>query len=118
MEPGDVILVLQQKDHESFTRDGNDLYVSKTVGLTEALCGFEMVLKHLDQRDLVLRYPAGNIIEPGKNNIILTGSFIGMCDWCILQCKKDQKTKNFFLIECCSTRKKIFSFILHSAVIH
>lgn len=65
IEPGDVILVLQQKDHDTFTREGSDLYVSKTVGLTEALCGFEMVLKHLDQRDLVLRYPAGNIIEPG-----------------------------------------------------
>ena len=63
--------MLQQKEHETFTRDGVDLYVTKTVRLTEALCGFEMVLKHLDQRDLVLRYPAGNIIEPGKNDRVL-----------------------------------------------
>ena len=66
MEPGDVIIVVQQKEHETFTRDGNDLYCTYNLGLTEALCGFHFTLKHLDERDLVIKYPAGQVIEPGK----------------------------------------------------
>ncbi|EDO36691.1 predicted protein [Nematostella vectensis] len=65
VEPGDVILVIQQKDHDLFSRQGMDLFMTKTVTLAEALCGFHMVVKHLDGRDLLIRYHAGNIIEPG-----------------------------------------------------
>ena len=65
MEPGDVILVLQQKDHDFFTRQGDDLFMTKKIHLAEALCGFHMAIKHLDKRDLVIKYPAGQVIEPG-----------------------------------------------------
>lgn len=65
VEPGDVILVLQQKDHELFTRQGDDLFMTKKIHLAEALCGFHMVIKHLDKRNLVVKYPAGQVIEPG-----------------------------------------------------
>lgn len=65
VEPGDVILVLQQKDHDLFTRQGDDLFMTKKLHLTEALCGFHMVIKHLDKRNLVVKYPAGQVIEPG-----------------------------------------------------
>lgn len=66
VEPGDVILVLQQKDHELFTRQGDDLFMTKKIHLAEALCGFHMVIKHLDKRNLVVKYPAGQVIEPGQ----------------------------------------------------
>lgn len=66
MEPGDVIFILQQKDHDLFTRKGSDLYCTYNIGLTEALCGFEFVLKHLDDRELLVKYPAGRIVHPGK----------------------------------------------------
>ena len=65
VEPGDVILVLQQKDHDLFTRQGDDLFMTKKLHLAEALCGFHMVIKHLDKRDLIIKYPAGQVIEPG-----------------------------------------------------
>ena len=65
MEPGDVILVLQQKEHEVFTREGDDLFMTKKLHLAEALCGFHMVVKHLDKRNLIIKYPAGQVIEPG-----------------------------------------------------
>ena len=65
VEPGDVILVLQQKDHELFTRQGDDLFMTKKLHLAEALCGFHMVIKHLDKRNLIVKYPAGQVIEPG-----------------------------------------------------
>lgn len=64
MEPGDVVIVLQTKPHEVFHREGCNLYMSHSVTLTEALCGFEMVLKHLDGRDLIIREVPGIVIKP------------------------------------------------------
>ncbi|KAK7114643.1 hypothetical protein V1264_000669 [Littorina saxatilis] len=65
VEPGDVIIVLQQKEHELFTRSGQDLYMTKSIGLTEALCGFQFVVRHLDDRDLVVTNPPGEVVRPG-----------------------------------------------------
>ena len=36
------------------------------IGLVEALCGFQFTLKHLDARQIVVKYPAGKVIEPGE----------------------------------------------------
>lgn len=44
-EAGDVVIILQQKPHEVFKRQGDDLYFMHTITLTEALCGFCYVLK-------------------------------------------------------------------------
>lgn len=65
VEPGDVIIVLQQKEHEVFTRNGSNLYMTKTITLTEALCGFSFVIKHLDDRDLLVSNPPGDVVHPG-----------------------------------------------------
>ncbi|KAF1797141.1 hypothetical protein V8B55DRAFT_1485929 [Mucor lusitanicus] len=66
VEPGDVILVLNQKEHATFTREGNDLLVEVTISLTEALCGFDKVIvTHLDGRGIQVKQPAGQIIKPG-----------------------------------------------------
>ena len=65
IEPGDVIIVLQQKPHEKFQRTGNNLLMTQTISLTEALCGFQLVLKHLDGRDLLITHPPGSVIKPG-----------------------------------------------------
>lgn len=65
VEAGDVIIILQQKPHEKFQRSGDDLYVNHTVTLTEALCGFNFVLHHLDGRDLLITHPQGQVIKPG-----------------------------------------------------
>lgn len=64
-EPGDVIIILHQKPHETFERHGTDLYMKKTITLTEALCGFSFVVRHLDKRDLLIRHPAGQVIKQG-----------------------------------------------------
>jgi len=65
IEPGDVIIVLQQKPHEKFVRNGEDLYMKHTITLVEALCGFSLIIKHLDGRDLLIKHPAGTVIKPG-----------------------------------------------------
>lgn len=65
VEPGDVVIVLQLKPHETFERHGSDLYMAKTISLTEALCGFTLVQKHLDGRQLVIKSIPGEVIIPG-----------------------------------------------------
>ena len=66
VEAGDVIIVLQEKEHDTFTRKGSDLFCTYNIGLTEALCGFEFTMKQLDGRDLVIKNPKGHVIQPGK----------------------------------------------------
>lgn len=65
VEPGDVIIVLQQLPHERFTREGPDLFITHKLNLTEALCGFSIVIKHLDGRDMLVRHPPGEVVEHG-----------------------------------------------------
>ncbi|WAR13341.1 DNJA2-like protein [Mya arenaria] len=69
-EPGDVVIVLQQKDHEVFTRDGDRLIMTHKISLVEALCGFHFTVQHLDERELVLKNPPGVIVEPGAVKIV------------------------------------------------
>jgi len=63
-EPGDVVFVLQQKDHATFKRKGADLLIQKDVALVEALCGFEFVVKQLDGRTLIVKSKPGQIVRP------------------------------------------------------
>ena len=58
---GDVIIVVQEKEHETFKRKGGDLIVDFEISLTEALCGFTRTLTHLDNRVLKIEVPAGTV---------------------------------------------------------
>lgn len=70
-ESGDVIVVLQQEPHELFQRQGCDLYMTHKLGMVEALCGMHFAIKHLDGRDLVIRCPAGTVIEPDATRCVI-----------------------------------------------
>jgi DnaJ family protein A protein 2 len=63
MEPGDVNFVIQEKPHELFKRKGADLLVTKEISLNQALTGFHWKIKHLDQREIVIKTRPGQIIE-------------------------------------------------------
>lgn len=66
VEPGDVNLILQLKDHKVFERKGSDLLCHVTISLREALCGFDKVLvTHLDGRGIQVKHPKGKVIKPG-----------------------------------------------------
>lgn len=65
VEAGDVIIIIQQKPHDKFERKGHDLVMHHEVTLTEALCGFTLVLAHLDGRQLVIKSKPGEVIVPG-----------------------------------------------------
>merc|ERR1719491_913008 len=55
MEAGDIIFVVQEKEHETFKRKGADLLIVKNVSLNEALTGFQWIIDHLDGRKIVVR---------------------------------------------------------------
>lgn len=76
--PGDVILILQQKEHSTFKRKGNDLFIEKEISLTEALCGFKFAINHLDGRQLLVSSNEGEIVKPGMFKAIYDE---GMVDW-------------------------------------
>ncbi|KAL6213033.1 hypothetical protein ACLB2K_018248 [Fragaria x ananassa] len=40
---GDIVFVLQQKEHPKFKRKGDDLFYEHTLSLMEALCGFQFL---------------------------------------------------------------------------
>ena len=47
LETGHIIIVLDQKDHTVFTRQG-DLFMCMDIQLVEALCGFQKPIAILD----------------------------------------------------------------------
>ncbi|VAI47857.1 unnamed protein product [Triticum turgidum subsp. durum] len=47
-----------------------NLFVEHTISLTEALCGFQFVLTHLDGRQLLIKSNPGEIIKPGQHKAI------------------------------------------------
>jgi DnaJ family protein A protein 2 len=71
IKTGDVIIVLQQQPHNRFTRNGNDLHMKLTIGLTEALCGFKIPVQHLDKRELLITSKSGEVIVPGGRRVVL-----------------------------------------------
>jgi DnaJ homolog subfamily A member 2 len=62
---GDIVFILQVKEHPRFKRKYDDLFIEHTISLTEALCGFQFVLTHLDGRQLLIKFNPGEIIKPG-----------------------------------------------------
>lgn len=64
-QTGDIVFVLQLKDHPKFKRKSDDLFVEHTLTLTEALCGFQFTLTHLDGRQLLIKSSPGEIVKPG-----------------------------------------------------
>ena len=60
LEPGDVIIVLDQKDHDVFQRQDNHLVMKLQIKLVEALCGFKKTIRTLDNRTLIIGTQPGS----------------------------------------------------------
>jgi DnaJ-class molecular chaperone len=54
LEPGDIIIILEEKDHSVFKRKEMDLFMKMELNLNEALCGFKRTIKTLDKRILIV----------------------------------------------------------------
>lgn len=59
LEPGDVVIVLDQKDHPVYQRQEDNLIMKMQIRLVEALCGFKKIIQTLDNRTLVVNLPPG-----------------------------------------------------------
>ncbi|XP_066466410.1 dnaJ homolog subfamily A member 1-like [Tiliqua scincoides] len=65
LEPGDIVIVLDQREHPIFKRRGNDLIIQKEIALVDALCGCRVIVHTLDNRRLLVSSRPGTIIKPG-----------------------------------------------------
>lgn len=61
LEPGDIVIDLDEKEHPVFKRSGDDLIMRMELTLTEALCGFQKAIKTLDNRVLVIQTLPGKL---------------------------------------------------------
>ena len=68
--PGDVVFIVQEKEHETFKRKGADLLTTVELELSEALCGFTKTITHMDGRSLKIESPAGKVIVPDSLHCI------------------------------------------------
>lgn len=59
LEPGDVVIVLDQKEHPVFQRQDNNLVMKMNIKLVEALCGFKKTVQTLDDRTLIINSSPG-----------------------------------------------------------
>lgn len=79
--PGDVIIVIEEKPHDRFKRQENDLFIEQEVDLLTALGGGQFVIKHLDERALIVNITPGEVVKNGKH----TRAGLGLehsVDWC------------------------------------
>lgn len=71
-EPGDINVILEQKDHEVFKRSNTiNLIMNMKITLTEALCGFQKSITTLDGRNLVITVYPGEVIKHGEIKFIV-----------------------------------------------
>ena len=66
--PADVVFIIDEKPHSIFTRDGNDLILTKRISLAEALTGYTVQLTTLDGRNLTI--PVNNVIHPTYEEVV------------------------------------------------
>ncbi|KAI5354824.1 PREDICTED: dnaJ [Prunus dulcis] len=66
--PADLVFVIDEKPHDTYKRDGNDLVVNHKVTLAEALGGTTVHLTTLDGRDLSI--PVTDIVSPGYELVV------------------------------------------------
>uniref|UniRef100_A0A672NLJ0 DnaJ homolog subfamily A member 1-like n=1 Tax=Sinocyclocheilus grahami TaxID=75366 RepID=A0A672NLJ0_SINGR len=71
LEPGDIIIVLDQRAHPVFTRQAEDLIMNMELQLVESLCGFQKPVKTLDNRTLLITSHPGELIRPGDKKCVL-----------------------------------------------
>jgi len=65
LEPGDIIIVLDEKEHSNYKRSGTDLIMKFNINITEALCGFKKSVTTLDDRTLIIQTIPGECIKTG-----------------------------------------------------
>ncbi|KAK8594586.1 hypothetical protein V6N13_015507 [Hibiscus sabdariffa] len=66
--PADIVFIIDEKPHEMFTRDSDDLIVSQKISLSEALTGYTVRVTTLDGRNLTV--PITDVINPSYEKVV------------------------------------------------
>lgn len=69
-QAGDVIVLLEEMKHSGFERNKDDLMITKTISLQEALCGCSLEVAHLDGRKIHITSEKGHVIKPGDVKVV------------------------------------------------
>ncbi|KAF9207684.1 hypothetical protein CPC16_006456 [Podila verticillata] len=62
----DIVFVIEEKPHDTFTRQGDDLATNLELTLVEALTGFSKSIKTLDGKTLPISTSGARVIQPGQ----------------------------------------------------
>merc|ERR1712176_170091 len=84
-DTGDVVFTLKEKDHKDFKRRGADLFVERRISLSEALCGFQLELTHLDGRKLLIKSAPGEIVKPANHRFDPLADSSDKASWGVFQ---------------------------------
>ena len=65
-EAGDLIIIINEKKDKSnkMYKEGEHLNLKVDINLKESLCGLDMIIKHLDDRPIRIKYD--KVIKPGE----------------------------------------------------
>ena len=66
--PSDLVFIIDEKPHNVFKRDGNDLVVTQKISLVEALTGYTAQITTLDGRALSI--PINVVISPSYEEVV------------------------------------------------
>ena len=67
--PGDVIIVIEEKPHDRFKRNDNNLMIDVEIDLLTALGGGSFTIKHLDERALMVMIAPGEVVKQGTYQV-------------------------------------------------
>ena len=56
---GDLIIIINVRDHKCFERSGNDLYCAVPISISQAALGADISIRTLDDRTITIKIPAG-----------------------------------------------------------
>jgi DnaJ family protein A protein 2 len=69
-QSGDVVIVIEEKPHDRFKRQENNLITEVEIDLLTALAGGEVVIRHLDERALLIRFLPGEVVKNESVKVI------------------------------------------------
>lgn len=71
LEAGDIVIVLDEKEHAVFKRSSDNLIMRLELPLSEALCGFTKAIRTLDERELIITSLPGQVVKHGDVKCVL-----------------------------------------------
>ncbi|KAH0449226.1 hypothetical protein IEQ34_023026 [Dendrobium chrysotoxum] len=66
--PADIVFIVDEKPHDVFSREGNDLVMTQKISLVEALTGYTANITTLDGRSLTI--PISSVIHPSYEEVV------------------------------------------------